>query len=161
MQGMMLYSTHTWDLVWALESASPTVSKNNFFVIKDFNIENTTNFIACCKDFVKFQIEILNIKDSLPPFKINNNYFWITFFRDIDSDSGGYGNILEMCYNESHDDDNYYKDTATKSDLKETICYNLFVNEDLSFEKFCKSCQNIFLKIFSKLSFILFQKNLS
>ena len=34
----MKYSTYTWDLVWALESASPQVYRSSFLIYKYLNL---------------------------------------------------------------------------------------------------------------------------
>ena len=124
------------------------------------NVLHTT-YVACCSNFVNFQINLLKVTDSFPLATLAYNY---TEIGDGDVDFG-YGVDLDL-YDEdlpiddsdNDDDDDVDDDDEDDDDgeqsfkqahtLNSSVCYTQMRLGPFRFTRFCLHCQQIFLLYF-------------
>ena len=106
-------------------------------------------FLACCKNFVDFQIDPFIKDGTFPLKKINCNYTWVRRDYDSDIDFAYSNDPFEIYYNNNNDNDD---DSSDDDDEQTSIASNCFVSfvyytemrTNLKFETFCQSCKEIF-----------------
>ena len=113
-------------------------------------------YIACCKKFVDFQIDLL-IKTESFSLRTNDCRYNETW-TDVDFDCDD-NDFLEIYYNS--DDDSDDSDNDDNSSNKEetnpftsSVCYTE-MRCNLKFQRFCLTCQDVFNMYFTKKLHIL------
>ena len=120
------------------------------------NVLHTT-YVACCSNFVNFQINLLKVTDSFPLATLAYNYAEIGHYGDVDF---GYGVDLDL-YDEDlpiddrdNDDDDFDDDDDGGQSFKQadtlnsSVCYTQMRLGPFRFTRFCLHCQQIFLLYF-------------
>lgn len=102
----------------------------------------SVTFVACCKNFIDFQIDLF-IKASLFPLKkIDCNYPWARGIADFES------SFLEIYYNDSDNDESDNDDDNDQTNVfTSSICFTK-MRSNLKFTRFCAICKNVFMTFF-------------
>ena len=81
-----------WNDIFIIKNSSRTSGVSPFHV----------TYIACCKKFVDFQIDLFVKTDSFPLGTVDSRYSWARTDVDFDYETD---NFLEVCYNTDDDSD--------------------------------------------------------
>ena len=116
-------------------------------------------YIACCKKFVDFQIDLFVKTESFPLRTIDCRYSWARADVDFVYEAY-YDNFLEIYY-ESDDNDSDDNDSSVSKKQNNSFTYSVCYTEvrsNLMLERFCLTCQDVFFMYFIRKLHILFSK---
>ena len=135
---------------------------NDIFVIK--NPTRTPfrsiqlSYIACCKKFVNFQIDLFVKTESFPLRTIDCRYRWTRADVGFDYEDDNFIEIYYNSYdNDSNDSDDNDNNKQQTNPFASSACYTE-MRSNLMFERFCLTCQDVFLVYFTRKLRILFSK---
>ena len=105
------------------------------------------SYVACCKDFVDFQIDLFIETDSFPLRSIDCGNSWVRQQQEVNFD------YRDMCWSnsdnssvfDSSDDDNV--ELVKGHAFSSSFCYSE-MRSNLTFSRFCACCQQVFLMYF-------------
>ena len=129
---------------------------NDIFIIKNTSRTSTSLFqvtyIACCKKFVGFQVDLFVKTESFPLRTIDCRCSWAREDVNFDYETY-YDNFLEIYY--GSDDSDSDNDSDNSVSKEQTSCFTFFVcytemRANLTFERFCQTCRDIFLIHFTR-----------
>ena len=98
-------------------------------------------YVACCKKFADFQIDLFVKPDSFPLRRVYCRYSWARADTDFDYKTDDF---LEIYYNSDSDSNNDNDSNERTNCFSSSICY-AETRANLISERFCLSCQNTFL----------------
>ena len=105
------------------------------------------SYVACCKDFVDFQIDLFIETDSFPLRSIDCGNSWVRQQQEVDLDYRDmyWSNSDNSGVFDSSDDDNV--ELVKGHAFSSSFCYSK-MQSNLTFSRFCACCQQVFVMYF-------------
>ena len=125
-----------WNDIFVINNSSQTSDVSLFHV----------TCIAFCKKFVDFQIDLF-VKTYLFPLRtVYCRYSWARTNIDFDYETD---NFLEVYYNTDNGSDSDSDSDEQTNCFTSSVWYSK-IRANMMFERFCESCQNVFLVYFAR-----------